>query len=90
MKLVFEENQSVIYDEGKVAGYCSLVEEGDVWTIDHTVVEESYQGQGLAKRLLYEVLEQAKKQHKKIVPQCSYAAHQFEKDASIQELLKDN
>ena len=56
--------------------------------IEHTVVDEVYQGQGLAKKVFLKVVQEARKQGKKIVPICSYAIHQFEKDESLKDVLK--
>ncbi|MBW9212063.1 MULTISPECIES: GNAT family N-acetyltransferase [Terrabacteria group] len=88
MKLEMRKDRAILLDDKKVVGYCSYVEEGDVWKIDHTVVEEAYQGQGLAKKVFLKVVEEARKQGKRIVPVCSYAIHQFEKHESLQDVLK--
>ena len=88
MKLEMREDQAVLIDDEKVVAYCSFVEEKDVWMIEHTVVDEIYQGQGLAKKVFLKVVQEARKQGKKIVPVCSYAIHQFEKDESLKDVLK--
>ncbi|WP_454995027.1 GNAT family N-acetyltransferase [Bulleidia extructa] len=88
MKLEMREDRAVLIDDEKVVAYCSFVEEKDVWMIEHTVVDEIYQGQGLAKKVFLKVVQEARKQGKKIVPICSYAIHQFEKDESLKDVLK--
>ena len=88
MKLEMREDRAVLIDDEKVVEYCSFVEERDVWMIEHTVVDEAYQGQGLAKKVFFKVVQEARKQGKKIVPICSYAIHQFEKDESLKDVLK--
>ncbi|MHB1152473.1 MAG: GNAT family N-acetyltransferase [Eubacteriales bacterium] len=42
-------------------------------TIDHTFVSENLRGQGIALKLVNKVVEYARTEHKKIIPQCSYA-----------------
>ena len=48
--------------------------------IDHTYVSNELRGQGVAKLLLEELLEWAKKENIKVVPVCSYAKAQMEKN----------
>ena len=46
----FEENnnRSAAYDGDQEVGYCSYTLDGDVWVIEHTVVDPAYGGRGLA------------------------------------------
>ena len=50
----FEENnnRSAAYDGDQEVGYCSYTLDGDVWVIEHTVVDPAYGGRGLARRLV--------------------------------------
>lgn len=68
-----EENRSVALDGEVMAGECTFLEEEDRWIIDHTRVQPAYGGQGIAQKLVEEVLSQAKARGKKIEAQCSYA-----------------
>ena len=43
------------------------------WNIVHTEVDGTYQGQGIARKLVECVIENAKKCNKKLVADCSYA-----------------
>jgi predicted GNAT family acetyltransferase len=76
IKIVFHEEraQAVALDGEQAIGECTFRESGDVWTVDHTGVRESYGGQGIARKLVDEVFHQAQKSGKKIRPLCSYAA----------------
>lgn len=60
-----------------------------MWIIDHTEVNESLKGQGIGKKLLLKVVEEARKMEIEILPVCPYAKHAFEKDESIQDVLKN-
>ncbi|MGP1458571.1 MAG: GNAT family N-acetyltransferase [Treponema sp.] len=81
MKIVFEEGrkQSAAYDGEKPVGNCTYEEENGVWRVEHTYVDKDYGGQGIAKKLLDCVLDEARKRSVKIVPVCSYVVREFEK-----------
>ena len=51
----FKEKNALAYDGDKVIGRCEFEETENVWNIIHTKVNESYQGQGIAKQLVYNV-----------------------------------
>ena len=61
IKISFEENKSVAYDEDKQIGECNFIEKENTWNIVHTEVDEAYQGQGIARKLVECVIENAKK-----------------------------
>ena len=46
---------------------------------DHTFVDPSLRGQGVAEKMLDHMVEELKKEGKKIVPRCSYVVAQFER-----------
>ena len=49
-------------------------------TIEHTIVSDELQGQGIAKKLLTRAVEYARENNKKIIPMCSYVKDQFERN----------
>jgi predicted GNAT family acetyltransferase len=59
-----------------------------LWIIDHTEVDDSLKGQGIGKKLLLKIVEKARNSKVEILPLCPYAKHAFEKDESIQDVLK--
>lgn len=73
IKINFEENKSVAYDDNKQVGECDFIEMKDTWNIVHTEVDDAYQGQGIARKLVECVIENAKKYNKKLIADCSYA-----------------
>lgn len=73
IKINFEENKSVAYDDNKQVGECDFIEKGDTWNIVHTEVDDAYQGQGIARKLVECIIENAKKYNKKLIADCSYA-----------------
>ncbi len=61
-------------DPDNAAAEITFVPSGEnIITIDHTFVSENLRGQGIALKLVNKVVEYARTEHKKIIPQCSYA-----------------
>ena len=86
MEIRFEENGAKAYnDEGKEVGLCEYYEKDGKWVLNHTVVDPSMKGQGIAGKLLDCVLEHAREKKVKIVAECSYVAHAFEKNPALKE-----
>ncbi|MBR6173462.1 MAG: GNAT family N-acetyltransferase [Eubacterium sp.] len=65
--------RSVAYDGESEVGECVYMERSDGWHVVHTETNPAYRGKGIARRLLYRVLEQAEKRKIKVIPVCSYA-----------------
>ncbi len=68
-----DNNKSEAYDNQQKIGECCFIELEESWNIVHTEVNTSYQGQGIARKLVECVIENAKKYHKNIIAECSYA-----------------
>lgn len=56
--------------------------------IDHTFVDASLRGQGIAGKLMSELTEDLEKRDLKAVPTCSYAVSWFEKHPEHAHLLR--
>lgn len=56
-------------------------------TIDHTEVDPSLRGGGIARKLLDAAVAWARQTGTKITPRCSYVIVQFKRDASIHDVL---
>ena len=72
-------NKSIAYDEDKKIGECEFIETEEYWNIIHTEVGKGYQGQGIARKLVDCIIENAKINNKKIKSECSYAKKIIEK-----------
>ena len=57
-------------------------------TVDHTLVDESLRGQGVARRLLDALVAWARASGTRVRATCPYARAQFEKDESIQDVYE--
>lgn len=60
----------------------------NVIVIDHTFVDPSLRGQGVAGKLMEKVVEMARKEDLKCVPVCSYAVVAFKRHQEYQDVLK--
>ncbi|MDF2613075.1 MAG: N-acetyltransferase [Clostridia bacterium] len=74
--------------EGKVIAEVTFPNVGDnVVNINHTFVDQSLRGQGIASILLDEAYKEIKKQNKKVTLTCSYAVKWFEQHSSCKDIL---
>lgn len=72
-------NKSIAYDNNIEIGKCEFIEIEEFWNIIHTEVSKLYQGQGIARKLVESIIENAKKYNKRIIAECSYAKKVIEK-----------
>ena len=82
------ESRSIALNEGNIIGYCQYKEENNIWSITHTVVKQEFGGRGIAKRLVLAVIEEARKQNKKINPICSYAKTMMESSDEYKDVIQ--
>ena len=84
-----EARRSAAYDGEKRIGVAEVEDEGGRWVITHTEVDPAYGGQGIARRLIEEVIAAARRDGAKIVPLCSYAAKMMRGKAAYADVLAD-
>lgn len=78
----------VVGDDGKLLAEVTFPDHGgNTAVIDHTFVDESLRGQGMASKLLRKAADSIRKQGKKAKPVCSYAVAWFEKHPEEKDLL---
>ncbi|RGY96938.1 GNAT family N-acetyltransferase [Clostridium sp. AM58-1XD] len=81
MKYIHTDNQIAAYDDNhRLLAEVTFpdLDENSV-NINHTFVDDSLRGQGIAGQLMRETASQLRKQGKKAVPTCSYAVKWFGK-----------
>ena len=85
-----EKNRIYMEDEkGRVIAEITYPDvDEDTVNINHTFVDDSLRGQGIAGQLVEAAAVKAEKENKKIIPTCSYAIHWFEKHQEYASLLK--
>lgn len=82
-----ENNRAAAYDEDKNIGESTYIKEDGVWIINHTFVESSYGGQGIASKLVAKIVEEARKNNIKIIPVCPFAKKEFERKEEYSDVL---
>lgn len=60
----------------------------DTVTINHTYVDNSLRGQGIASKLMEKAYLKIKELNLKVIPECSYAAQWFDKHETNRDILK--
>ena len=73
VKMDAEGSRSVAYDGDKEIGECVYSTDGNGICIYHTGVDPAYEGKGIAKRLVYRILEHAERNKLEVSATCSYA-----------------
>lgn len=88
----FKYKDNMIYlenEQGEVVAKITFPEtEEGVVDINHTFVDVSLRGQGVAGKLMEEAYRKIKEENKKAVPTCSYAVQWFEKHAEYRDVLQ--
>ena len=74
--------------DGRHAGEMTYTWAGeDKFIIDHTGVEEAYNGLGVGMNLLNAVVDFARKENKKVIPLCPFAKKVIAKTPEFQDVL---
>ncbi|WP_199897914.1 GNAT family N-acetyltransferase [Flavobacterium sp. B17] len=74
--------------DGNHAGLMTYTWAGDErFIIDHTEVEEAYNGKGVGKEMLLAAVDFARKNSKTIIPLCPFAKATFQKHEELQDVL---
>lgn len=68
-----DRQRAAAYDGDTLVGFCEIQTTDNAWTIVHTEVDPAYGGQGIARKLVQAICEQAEKENAEIVPVCTYA-----------------
>lgn len=79
----FEKGDNRFYkndDNGKMIAEITYVPTGDNKVIaDHTFVDPSLRGQGIAEQLVDRLVQEMETEHKTIIPVCPYVSSLFER-----------
>lgn len=86
----FREEPFRIYLErdGKLLAEITFPLEDGVYHLNHTFVDDSLRGQGIAGQLVEQAAKLIRREGGKAKPTCSYAVKWFEKHPEYQELLQ--
>jgi uncharacterized protein len=91
MQYIYENHRIYVQDEqGKVIVNATFpfIKPGIV-VVDHTYVDPSLRGQGIASQLMHEVYQHAKTKGFKVVATCPYAVVWFKKHKECQDIMDE-
>jgi predicted GNAT family acetyltransferase len=90
MEFTYLDGQIALYGpDGALLAQITYPErEPGVVEIDHTFVDQSLRGQGMAGKLMEAAAAELRRSGRKAVPTCSYAAAWFEKHPEWADVLK--
>lgn len=84
-----DDNKGMFYIEdenGIIAELTYTRQENGILTIDHTEVDEKYEGKGVGAKLVEHTVDFARKEEIMIDPLCAYAAAQFKRNESYSDV----
>ena len=92
MKFSYSENRIYLNDgTGKTVAEVTFPPVSkDIVNIDHTFVDDSLRGQGIAGDLLLAVAQLLRKKRMKAYPTCSYAIHWFSEHPEFADVYSDH
>ncbi len=77
-------------DEASAIAYVTFKDKDDSTIIvDHTFVSDELRGRGIAGKLYKTIIDYARKENKKIIPECSYIKTKMEHNKADQDLLAE-
>lgn len=81
MNYVIEGNNIFLKENEKVVASISFEQiDGDTYNINHTYVDESLRGQGIASALVERAVKEIEKRDKNVTATCSYAKKWLERN----------
>lgn len=90
----FKMKSNMIYldnEEGKIIAKVTFPEvKPGVVDLDHTFVDDSLRGQGVAGKLMVAAYNKIKEDGNKMIPSCWYADEWFKKHAEYQDILLEH
>ena len=74
-------------DSGTVAGFVTYRRHGDRVVFQHTEVDDAYEGQGIGSTLARAVLDAARNEEQRVVPQCPFIKSYIDRHAEYADLV---
>ena len=87
VKIEVKGNKSVALLGNNEIGVCEFKDSDEGWVIFHTEVNPNYKGQGIAKRLLDAIVNEARNRKIKIIPECSYAKKVMNRNNDYKDVI---
>ena len=68
----------------------SIANDGQLWIVDHTGVNEAFEGTGVGKALYDELVKLARGAEIKVMPLCPFTRKMFERNKDDWDVLRHN
>lgn len=89
LEFLVEENRFYFDDtDGENLAEITMSPAGTFKIIDHTWVDDSLRGQGIAAKLVKRVVDDAREKGYKILPLCPFAKGEFDRKPEYHDVLK--
>lgn len=89
MNFLEEPNRFYLEENGNMYAEITWSNAGDTMMIvDHTFVDDSHRGEGIAQALVKAAADKARADNKKIMPLCPFAKKEFEAKAEYADVWK--
>lgn len=91
MEFKYEKNRVYLDNEnGKMVAEVTFPSrDNQTVVLNHTFVDDSLRGQGIASKLMEEAYAKIKEDNKKVVLTCSYAVKWFEKNKQYRDIVAE-
>jgi predicted GNAT family acetyltransferase len=89
MNIHEEDSKFTMYDDTEYVGEIDWEDFKGDYEVTRTFVRPEFGHRGLAAQLVEAMVEKARREGKKIIPTCPYAAAQFEKHSEYQPVLSE-
>jgi len=78
-----------IYADDHRAGFTRFRVQGDLLALDHTEIDDRYEGQGLGSDLVRHVLDEARAEGRGVLPFCPFVLSWIERHPEYVDLIPD-
>jgi predicted GNAT family acetyltransferase len=85
-----DQDRYEVYDDDAFAGYAEYQRTDDTLTLTHTVVEDEFEGRGLAGQLAKAALGEARQSGRAVLPTCPYMASYIGKHREWLDLVPED
>lgn len=76
-----------IYGDDRRAGYLKYRIQGDLMAIDHTEIDDRFEGEGLGGDIARHVLDEARAQGKGVLPFCPFIRSWIDRHPEYEDLI---
>jgi len=84
------ESRFEVFDDDALAGYAEYGVADGAMTITHTVVDDAFEGRGLAKELTETALAHARARGLSVLPQCPFVSEYIERNPEWLDLVPED